>query len=530
MVVLAASICTKGGKAILSRQFVEMPQSRIEGLLASFPKLINSSSSDQHTFIETDSVRYVYQPLEETLYMVLVTNRQSNILQDIDTLHLFARSVAEYCPRSVDEREIGQRAFDLLMVFDEIVALGYRETVSMPQIRTIMEMESHEERVQAEIERNKEKEAREERNRKARALELQKREMAKKGYTGGLPSSVSGFGSSSVSGSMGAGSTGMSAGGVGMSNQRLPTVLDSSISDSYSSPRPQIAGAGARGMQLGRKNNSAAIIDNIKAEEGIEDVVVLSRSSSAAPGRAPIPSEGLHIMIEEKLVVAVNRDGGLQNMEVKGEMLVLVTDEAKQHLKLNMMVNHDGEAQFKTHPNVDKKLFTTENIVSTRDGKPFPLNQQAAFLKWRLQTKDDSAVPLSVNCWPSPSGTGNCDVNMEYELQRDNLELVDVVIAIPYPGSTPPTIGELEGSYRVDRQKRIIEWQLPVVDASNKSGVLEFSVQSEDVNGFYPIHVSFRASKTFCDVAVINIVSSDDGSELSFSKDISVATEEYKIV
>jgi hypothetical protein len=58
-VVLAASIVTKQGKAILSRQFVEMTGARIEGLLTSFPNLI--SAKDQHTFVETDAVRYVYQ-------------------------------------------------------------------------------------------------------------------------------------------------------------------------------------------------------------------------------------------------------------------------------------------------------------------------------------------------------------------------------------------------------------------------------------------------------------------------------------
>lgn len=37
-----------------------------------------------------------------------------------------------------------------------------------------------------------------------------------------------------------------------------------------------------------------------------------------------------------------------------------------------------------------------------------------------------------VNCWPSESATG-CDVNIEYELQEESLELNDVVIAIPIP-------------------------------------------------------------------------------------------------
>lgn len=37
-----------------------------------------------------------------------------------------------------------------------------------------------------------------------------------------------------------------------------------------------------------------------------------------------------------------------------------------------------------------------------------------------------------VNCWPSESGS-SCDVNIEYELQEEGLELNDVVITIPVP-------------------------------------------------------------------------------------------------
>lgn len=146
-------------------------------------------------------MRFVYQPLDE-LYIVLITNRQSNILQDIDSLHLFAQVVTSIC-KSLDEREITRNAFELLSAFDELVTLGYRENLSLSQIKTFLEMESHEERIQEIIERvcylsylwcigdakimqNKELEASEERKRKAKQLELQRKEAARTNR--GIPS------------------------------------------------------------------------------------------------------------------------------------------------------------------------------------------------------------------------------------------------------------------------------------------------------------------------------------------------------
>lgn len=51
---------------------------------------------------------------------------------------------------------------------------------------------------------------------------------------------------------------------------------------------------------------------------------------------------------------------------------------------------------------------------------------------WKACVAQHAVSVPSVNCWPSESGN-SCDVNIEYELQEESLELNDVVITIPLP-------------------------------------------------------------------------------------------------
>lgn len=55
-----------------------------------------SEKGKDHTFIETESVRYVYHPLEH-LFLLLITNKTSNILEDLETLRLLAKTVQDCC-------------------------------------------------------------------------------------------------------------------------------------------------------------------------------------------------------------------------------------------------------------------------------------------------------------------------------------------------------------------------------------------------------------------------------------------------
>ena len=99
MVVLSVSVLNRKGSILMARQYVPMSRLRIEGLLTAFPKLIYSEENahiKQHTFIETDEVRYIYQPMDN-LFVLLITNKQSNIIEDLETMRLVAKLIPEYC-------------------------------------------------------------------------------------------------------------------------------------------------------------------------------------------------------------------------------------------------------------------------------------------------------------------------------------------------------------------------------------------------------------------------------------------------
>jgi len=73
-------------------------------------------------------------------------------------------------------------------------------------------------------------------------------------------------------------------------------------------------------------------------------------------------------------------------------------------------------------------------------------------------------------------------------------------------GAGAPVVGECEGDYRHDSRKNILEWRLPVIDASNKSGSMEFTVTGH-ANDFFPVAVNFVSKKSFCDIEVSSVCS-----------------------
>lgn len=517
MVVLAASICTRGGKAVLSRQFREIARSRIEALLASFPKLADSGT--QHTTVEQDNVRFVYQPLDE-LYIVLITNRQSNILQDIDSLHLFAQVTTSIC-KSLDEREILRNAFELLSAFDELVTMGYRENLTLAQIKGFLEMESHEERIQEIIERNKELEASEERKRKAKQLEIQRKEAARTGramaprapnYPVYTPPS-------------------------------RPTVPDTY--DTYEAEKKKTFAKAlptrGKGMQLGKKSKTTDIYEKVRGDLGPEveessplvtpqtSTPVGEKASSARPSLST-DREPIHITIAETISATLTREGALKSFEVKGDLQLRITDPSFTKVKLDLLANPTHGAQFRTHPNVDKAVFTSSSAIQLKDTtKRFPANNAIGVLRWRVAgSGSDNAdiLPITFTVWVN-KGSDSTTVTVEYELTGSDA-LRDVVVTIPY-GTEEPTVSSFDAVYEVSGDS--LDWNIGTVDESNATGSFEFeAVGDGDENEFFPMNVRFAKATPFVEVDVTDVTLLEmEGESTGFSKDIKTVAEGYFI-
>jgi hypothetical protein len=64
-----------------------------------------------------------------------------------------------------------------------------------------------------------------------------------------------------------------------------------------------------------------------------------------------------------------------------------------------------------------------------------------------------------------------------------------------------PVVNECDGEYTHDPRKNILLWTLPIIDASNKSGSLEFSATASP-GDFFPLQISFVSKKSYADLMV----------------------------
>jgi len=307
-------------------------------------------------------------------------------------------------------------------------------------------------------------------------------------------------------------------------------------------PAPLKPKKGEGGMQLGKPKGGlgGGMLGGASLLQAmVDDGEVLPSKAAGVPEPSPTSAGAamagkaapVNLTCDEKLVIVLKRDGGLESMEVKGDLQLLVSDPNYGKAVVPLKLGANPGFQFKTHPNINKQLWSSSSQLGLKDpARPFPPSQSLGVVKWRMQTSDESLVPLSVTCWPTPSAADAFDVTLEYELSKD-LELLDLLVSIPIPPDAQHTITSAEvGQASYSRREGVLQWSVPLVDSTNASATIEFSVAAcGSPDAIFPINVSFSSRKTMCELEVTEVLSVDDNSPIPFASTTLMSVESYTI-
>ncbi|CAE8587504.1 unnamed protein product [Polarella glacialis] len=525
MVVLSAAVISTG-KTLVARQFVEMTRLRIEGLLSAFQKLVDSGRD--HTFIETETVRYLYQPME-SLHLLVITNKSSNILEDLETLRLLAKVVQDCCQIQVNEENVLKHAFDIVFSFDEVVSFGHRESVTLSQIKSYTEMDSHEEKLHQMIEQSKINEARE--MAKKKQLELKKARLQDgggsgpkmDGFGGGGPDGPSSMSSPSISSfqstmsSMGGDSGsrgGGGGGGGGMMEESAPAWTPSMSTDSGAVIKPKEGPK--KGMLLGKKKPGDIFGPSEPAPSAAAQEAVVEQAPAAAAYNPLM--DPVRVEIEEKITADLQVEGGL-NGEVTcmGQFQVTVLDAAKADLVCFKLAPQSQDFKYKVHPNLNKASHAA-NLLEVRDAtKAYRANTPAPLLKWQSKSGDEDFLPVTISCWPSSTADGTQMV-LELELTDMNVSLEEVYIRFPATASSRPIISSCSpGEAGYDAAAGQVVWRIPVLDKTEASGTLEFSASADSASLLPGSFEAVRRGQTKCPMDILECYHQERKDQISYT-------------
>lgn len=265
-------------------------------------------------------------------------------------------------------------------------------------------------------------------------------------------------------------------------------------------------------MQLGNKSKTTDMFEKVRGDLGTQvaentplvsnsQPVILAERGLSTQASVSLDREAIHVIVAESISAKLSREGSLKSFSVKGDLQLRISNPSLTKVKLDLVANPTHNAQFRTHPNVDKALFGKSKRVQLRDSsKGFPANNSVGVLRWSATATPDSSdtIPITFTVWVNKGSDETWNITVEYELTGgDNLH--DVSVTIPY-ATSEPAVSSFDAMYKVSGDS--LEWTIGSVDESNATGNFDFEAQAEDDAEFFPMSVRFSKSKPFVDVDV----------------------------
>lgn len=428
---------------------------------------------------------------------------------------------------NLTEEKTIEKAFDLLFAFDEVITTGgYREPITLQQIRTNMEMDSHEEKLHNMIKLSKMETAKDQAAAAAKSIKDKKEQRL-----AGL-SSDSGYSSQSSS-----------APSYGHSSSAMANVTSSNNLPSSPTPAPSSASQGSRGvkgMSLGAASKGKTFEDALIKEDKLAPIAantMASKSESSSAATVPVVQHPLMLVVAEKVSAKLNKDGQVESCEVRGSLSLTAQSEEISNCVIRLKPNSALSQQsftFNTHPKINKALYEKSHTLQLKDsgaGKGFPSGRPVGILKWTSSSSAEDLAPIKINCWPEEEGRGQMNVSIEFSAEFNFVkELHDVQVRIPLGTSAAPNVVSVDGQFKHLSSSSELLWEMDLVaENSFANASLEFSIAQRDADAFFPISVSFSSQQLYCSMDVLEVRSVATNEPVSYGLSKSLGTEEYTI-
>jgi hypothetical protein len=107
----------------------------------------------------------------------------------------------------------------------------------------------------------------------------------------------------------------------------------------------------------------------------------------------------VHVVVEERLALSLDRDGVLKKVDIRGELKIVITDPDYASVAVNaQMPAKNNLVRYTAKPVLDKKSLG-EGQIRMKGSKGFAVGRDNAnsVLKWRIASEDEGLVPLQRN-------------------------------------------------------------------------------------------------------------------------------------
>jgi len=102
---------------------------------------------------------------------------------------------------------------------------------------------------------------------------------------------------------------------------------------------------------------------------------------------------------------------------------------------------------------------------------------------------------------------------------------------VPIPAvRDPPTVNQVDGDFKYDARRGVLEWEIELIDDTNRNGSMEFVLPACDGDAFFPIDVNFTCKNTFCEVKVESIYTIEEEEPVQYSLSTLMEVGSFQIV